>query len=96
MLIKTVWSQLKIDIPLMVMLFVLAAFGLVILYSASNSMELIIRQIQHFVIAFAAMLMIAQIPTKGVSTLYSRFGDWFGWANCILSFVFIAAVLFRR
>ncbi|MDQ2870689.1 MAG: hypothetical protein M3S32_08100 [Acidobacteriota bacterium] len=29
----------------------------------------------------AERVMISQIPTRGVRTLYSRFGDWFGWLS---------------
>ncbi len=30
--------------------------------------------------------MVAQVPVKGVSTLYSRLGDWFAWV-CILGLI---------
>ena len=35
-------------------------------------------------------VMIAQVPARGVSTIYARFGDWFAWL-CIASLIAILA-----
>lgn len=40
----------------------MSAFGLLMLYSASESTTIIYKQIMHFVLAISTMLLIAQIP----------------------------------
>jgi apolipoprotein N-acyltransferase len=35
--------------------------------------------------------MIADVPTKGVLTIYSRLGDWFAWV-CLVVLLFVAAI----
>ena len=53
----------KIDTPLLVLLILLASFGLLILYSSSGgSLNLIYRQMVHLGLATSVMLVIAQIP----------------------------------
>lgn len=37
--------------------------------------------------------MISDVPTRGVRTIYSRFGDWFAWL-CIASLLFLTAISF--
>jgi apolipoprotein N-acyltransferase len=48
--------------------------------------------------SFSAMqdVMVAQIPVEGVSTLYTRLGNWFAWACLIglLGFVVWGAQIF--
>lgn len=38
--------------------------------------------------------MIADVPTKGVRTVYSKLGDWFAWL-CLAMVVVLAAMAFR-
>jgi apolipoprotein N-acyltransferase len=35
------------------------------------------------------LTLISQVPTRGVHTLYSRFGDWFAWLCCAALLVLI-------
>ncbi|MBI1196089.1 MAG: rod shape-determining protein RodA [Gammaproteobacteria bacterium] len=54
---------LHLDIPLLLILLVLTAVGLVVLYSASSQdHNMMIRQFTRLGIAFAVMLVFAQIP----------------------------------
>ena len=57
--------SLHIDLTLLVGLLMLAALGLVILYSASNQdMDIIYRQLTRLGVAFGIMFIIAQIPPQ--------------------------------
>lgn len=38
----------------------------------------------------ADLTLIAQVPTRGVRTIYSRLGDWFAWLCVVAIFVLIA------
>jgi apolipoprotein N-acyltransferase len=38
--------------------------------------------------------MISEVPTRGVRTIYSRFGDWFGWLSLAVLFALIGKSLF--
>ncbi|SMN14272.1 Rod shape-determining protein RodA [uncultured Candidatus Thioglobus sp.] len=60
--IRHFWHYFKMDTPLFLMLITTSVFGLLMLYSASESIGLIYKQILHFVIAISVMLVIAQIP----------------------------------
>jgi len=60
---KSFYSYFKIDIPLFILIIILAAFGLLILYSSSGeSIDLIYRQLIRLAIAFGAMIAVSQIP----------------------------------
>jgi rod shape determining protein RodA len=64
----------NIDPILFVALFLLCGLGLAVLYSAtSGEMAAITRQAIRFVIGFAALLFLAQIPAKELS----RWSPWF-------------------
>ena len=64
----------NIDPILFVALFLLCGLGLTVLYSAtSGEMAAITRQAIRFVIGFAALLFLAQIPAKELS----RWSPWF-------------------
>jgi rod shape determining protein RodA len=55
------WPQL--DIPLLLGLLLLMAFGLVVLYSASGeSMDVVYRQSARLGVGLAAMLVLSQVP----------------------------------
>jgi rod shape determining protein RodA len=49
------WHYFKMDTPLFLILMGTSVFGLLILYSASESMRLIFRQITHFALAISMM-----------------------------------------
>jgi len=60
---KSFYRYFKIDIPLFILIIILAAFGLLILYSSSGeSIDLIYRQLIRLAIAFGAMIVVSQIP----------------------------------
>jgi len=40
-----------------------------------------------------AGIMYVDVPTKGVRTLYARYGDWLGWLSCALVVLFAIAAL---
>jgi apolipoprotein N-acyltransferase len=42
------------------------------------------------------LTLVSQIPTKGVRTVYSRFGDWFGWLCVAGAGAFMGAALRRQ
>ncbi|CAC9977825.1 Rod shape-determining protein RodA [uncultured Gammaproteobacteria bacterium] len=56
------WHYFKMDTPLFLILMGTSMFGLLMLYSASESMGLIFKQIVHFALAVSVMLVVAQIP----------------------------------
>lgn len=59
----SIWQRLRIDVPLMLLLLLLAVYGLVVLYSGSGKhIELVERQAGFFAMAFGLMIAIAQVP----------------------------------
>lgn len=40
-------------------------------------------------------VMISQVPTRGVRTIYARLGDWFAWA-CLAALVWLTILAFRQ
>lgn len=66
------------DTPLFLLITGLSIFGLVVLYSASaGSISVLSKQILHLVLAFGAMLIIAQIPPQALYR-YSPYFMFFG------------------
>ena len=60
---KSFYRYFKIDIPLFILIIILAAFGLLILYSSSGeSIDLVYRQLTRLTIATGAMIVVSQIP----------------------------------
>lgn len=58
-------KSIHIDGALCLLLFALASYGLIVLYSASNqNMTVLFAQVQKFAFAFFVMLFIAQIPPR--------------------------------
>ena len=58
-------ERLHLDVPLLVGVLVLAAFGLVALYSAGGrDADLVVRQAIRFAIGFGLMFMVAQIAPR--------------------------------
>ncbi len=74
---RTLWQALHIDVPLLSIILLLTAAGLVILYSASSENTPVIhRQAMHIGLAFLVMFIFAQIPP----TTYQR---WIAVVYCI-------------
>ncbi len=40
-------------------------------------------------------IMFVDVPTRGVATLYARWGDWFGWLNVGLLTALICVAILR-
>ncbi len=80
--------RLHIDIPLLLGLLLLMAFGLFILFSASNqSFALVSKQISNLIIALIAMFIFAQIPPR-------KFKTWAPWIfGATLTLLFAVLVI---
>ena len=60
---KTFYRYFKIDIPLLLLIIILAALGFLILYSSSGeSIDMVYRQLTRFAIATVVMIAVSQIP----------------------------------
>lgn len=69
-------ARFHIDVPLLLLLLLLTAYGLFVLYSASGeSMSAVIRQGRYFVLAYVVMLLGAQISLQ-------RYTRWAPWLYC--------------
>jgi rod shape determining protein RodA len=67
-------SRLHIDIPLLLLLLVLTACGLVVLYSGSGkNLDAVVRQGRYFLLAYAVMFAVAQISLVRLM----RWAPWF-------------------
>ena len=73
--------QLHIDLPLLVLLLGLTAFGLLVLYSAAGqSADAVVRQGRYFLLAYVVMFIVAQIsPVR-----WSRWSPWAYVAGVLL------------
>lgn len=79
-------QRIHLDVPLLVALTALCAFGLVVLYSASDqSMHAVERQLVRLGIAFVLMFAVAQVPL-------SRLREW-SLALYLLGIALLIAVL---
>jgi rod shape determining protein RodA len=66
-------SRLHIDIPLLLLLLVLTAYGLVVLYSGSGKdMGAVIRQGRYFLLAYFIMFTVAQVSLANIM----RWAPW--------------------
>jgi rod shape determining protein RodA len=66
-------SRFHIDIPLLLLLLVLTAYGLIILYSGSGKdMDAVMRQGRYFLLAYAIMFTVAQISLARIM----RWAPW--------------------
>ena len=65
---RSFWQTVHLDPTLLLLLLILTIFGLVLLYSASEANHTIIkRQLIYFVIAYLAMITVAQIKLNQLS-----------------------------
>ncbi len=84
----SLWMRLHIDIPLLMILLLLTAYGLVVLYSAGGqNVYYVERQGVFFIIAYGAMFSVAQVRTH----LLERWAPWLYFAGVIL-LVLVAVV----
>ena len=66
-------TRMHIDIPLLLLLLALTAYGLFVLYSASGqSMGAVIRQGRYFAVGYVVMILGAQISLQR----YTRWAPW--------------------
>ena len=80
-------SRLHIDVPLLLLLMVLTVYGLIVLYSGSDSdMGAVIRQARFFALAYAGMFLIAQVSLQRIM----RWAPWLYLVGVIL----LVAVMF--
>lgn len=67
---RRILEAFRLDPTLMMLLFLLASFGLLILYSASGSnMDLLIRQLTHLAIALTLMVFLANFSLRMLKKL---------------------------
>tara|TARA_R110000823_G_scaffold119998_4_gene244273 strand:- start:13434 stop:14507 length:1074 start_codon:yes stop_codon:yes gene_type:complete len=79
--------RLHVDVPLLVLLLCLTAYGLFVLYSASGqSIDAVIRQGRYFALAYVVMLLGAQVGLQR----YARWAPWLYVAGVAL----LVAVMF--
>lgn len=66
-------TRFHIDVPLLLLLMVLTAYGLTVLYSASGeNMDAVVRQGRYFALAYLVMLLGAQVSL----VRYARWAPW--------------------
>jgi len=84
---QTCFERLHIDVPLLLGLILLSAYGLVLLYSASGQeVSAVYNQGIRMLIAFACMLIVAQVSPPQLA----RFAVWF----FLLGLVLLILVMF--
>lgn len=67
-------ERFHVDLPLLLLLMALTAFGLVVLYSASGQqIGVVMRQVRYFALAYVVMLLAAQFSMR-------RYQRWTPWA----------------
>jgi rod shape determining protein RodA len=80
-------TRLHIDVPLLLLLMVLTVYGLIVLYSGSDSdMGAVIRQARFFALAYLGMFLIAQLSLQ-------RIMRWAPWLY-LVGVVLLVAVMF--
>tara|TARA_B110000116_G_scaffold64347_1_gene55175 strand:- start:50 stop:1168 length:1119 start_codon:yes stop_codon:yes gene_type:complete len=82
-----IWQKLHIDVPLLILLLALTAFGLFVLYSASGGDgHYVRRQGVFFILAYIAMFSLAQVPLA----MMQRWAPWlYGWGLILLVLVLV-------
>ncbi|MGJ8668720.1 MAG: rod shape-determining protein RodA [Oceanococcus sp.] len=64
------WTQVHLDVPLLLLLLLLTCIGLVTVYSATGEdMQMVIAQSKRIAIGMAAMILVAQCPPEWFRTL---------------------------
>ncbi len=80
------WQYVYIDTYLLSLLLVLCFVGFIILYSSTNTNDIIYKQLGHFLLAMIAMFIMAQIPPYILK--------YFAIYTAIFGFVLLILVLF--
>ncbi len=75
-------ATLHMDWPLLLGIVALSALGLLTLYSAEQSIPILERQCLRLLVAFAGMLVVAQIPPR----LFKMMAPWLYGATLLLLF----------
>ena len=84
---RNIWHYLHLDLPLLIALLLLIAFGLVILTSAANDNHMIIyKQLSRFALAFIVMFICAQIPPE-------KYRVWIPWLYGIGVFLLLLVLV---
>lgn len=79
------WQRWHVDIPLLLLLLVIAAYGLLVLFSASgNDSDRVMRQLIYLAISLVGMLFVAQFRIKTIKALAPL-----GYAGGILLLVLV-------
>ncbi|MCW5590161.1 MAG: rod shape-determining protein RodA [Legionellales bacterium] len=87
---KNIWYRYHIDLPLFLGLLILAATGLVILYSAANQNSAMVwQQVGHLGLAFFLMFFFAQIPPI-------KYQTWAPWLFLFGVFLLIAVLIMGK
>lgn len=85
---KQWFARIHIDLPLLILILILAVCGLFVLYSSSGAdLVMVEKQIVHFTVGLAALFVTAQLPPR----FYSSIAPWF-YFICLLGLV--AVLLF--
>lgn len=80
---RQLFARFHIDLPLLLLIVILAICGLFVLYSSSGSnLAMTQKQIVHFSIGFVALFITAQIPPR----FYTTIAIWF-YIVCLLGLV---------
>lgn len=80
---RQLFARFHIDLPLLLLIVILAICGLFVLYSSSGSnLAMTQKQIVHFSIGFVALFITAQIPPR----FYATIAIWF-YIVCLLGLV---------
>jgi rod shape determining protein RodA len=81
-------QRLHVDLPLLGLLLLITAFGLVVLYSASSqSLPTVMRQGRYFLLAYAVMFAVAQLDMERVK----RLAPW-GYLGGVILLVLVELV----
>lgn len=82
------FARIHLDLPLLLLILILAGSGLFVLYSSSGSnLAMTQKQMMHFLIGFTALFIAAQLPPR----FYASVAPWF-YLLCLLGLV--AVLLF--
>ncbi|MBA2656467.1 MAG: rod shape-determining protein RodA [Tatlockia sp.] len=83
-------KSIHIDLPLFGLLLILVAFGMLILYSASNqNLNMVLRQSMRLFFAMSIMMIFAVIPPH-------KYKIWTPWIYCIGLILLIAVMLMGK
>ena len=83
-------ERFHVDLPLLLLLLALTAFGLLVLYSASGQqLAVVVRQGRYFVLAYVVLLLSAQISMR-------RYQRWTPWVYAAGIALLVAVVFAGR